>query len=84
MKTAFREGWAALKNGALLRAAENAGFEVFISSDKNLRQQQNLSKLGIAIVILPTNALHRLVPIFPRIAHAVATALPASYVEVTV
>lgn len=82
VRTAFRQGWAGLKNGALLRAAEDAGFDVFLSSDKNLQHQQNLSRLRIAIVILPTNALHRLIPIFPKIADAVAAASPTSYVEV--
>jgi hypothetical protein len=74
VKTAFRQGRAALKNGDLLRAAEGAGFEVFITSDKNLRHQQDMSKLRIAVLILPTNALHRLIPIFSVIADSVAGA----------
>ena len=45
-------GWTELKNGELLDAAEAAGFEVLITSDKNLRHQQNLSSRRIAIVEL--------------------------------
>lgn len=32
-----------LKNGDLLTAAEDAGFEVFLTTDKNLQHQQNLA-----------------------------------------
>jgi hypothetical protein len=82
VKTAFRQGWGTLKNGALLHAAEHAGFEVFVTADKNLRYQPNIAGLQLAIVVLPTNAVQRLLPIFPAIARAVANATPASYVEV--
>jgi len=40
--TAYEMGWAALANGELLKAAE-AGFEAFVTTDRNLRYQQNLS-----------------------------------------
>ena len=83
VQTAFREGWGALKNGALLRAAEDAGFEVFVTSDKNLRHQQNLSGSKLAVVVLPTNAIQRLILIFPAIAQAVASATVGSYAEIT-
>ena len=45
-------GWGALKNGELLRKAEGSGFEVFITSDKNLQFQQNLRNLRLAVVVL--------------------------------
>ena len=41
-----------LKNGDLLTAAENAGFEVFLTTDKNIRYQQDLTRRKIAIVVL--------------------------------
>lgn len=47
-------GWTGIKNGALLRLAENE-FDVFITSDKNLRYQQNLSGKPLAIIELPSN-----------------------------
>jgi len=40
--TAFERGWAALQNGELLSAAEAEGFEVLVTTDQNLRYQQNL------------------------------------------
>lgn len=48
-------GWGALKNGELLAEAESGGFEVFVTSDKNLKYQQNVSGRKIAILVLPTN-----------------------------
>ena len=47
-------GWGELSNGRLLLAAEQAGFEMLITADKNLRYQQNLAGRKIAIVVLPT------------------------------
>ncbi|HVQ38309.1 MAG TPA: DUF5615 family PIN-like protein [Pyrinomonadaceae bacterium] len=47
-------GWTGIKNGALLRLAENE-FDVFVTSDKNLRYQQNLSGKSLAIIELPSN-----------------------------
>ena len=45
-------GWHELKNGDLLREAEAAGFDLLLTSDKNIRYQQNLSNRKIAIVVL--------------------------------
>jgi hypothetical protein len=45
-------GWDTLSKGELLKAAEEAGFEVFLTTDKNIRYQQNLAKRVIAIVVL--------------------------------
>jgi hypothetical protein len=41
-----------LENGDLIRQAEAAGYEILLSSDKNIRYQQNLTSRKIAIVIL--------------------------------
>ena len=57
VRRAQQQGWGGLKNGELLRAAEVDGFEVFVTSDKNLSYQQNLSGRQIAILVLPTNRL---------------------------
>jgi hypothetical protein len=52
--TAYEEGWSELSNGLLLSAAEDAGFELLITTDGHIRYQQNLSKRIIAIIVLPT------------------------------
>jgi hypothetical protein len=46
--------WSELKNGDLLRAAEEAGFEVLVTADRNLAYQQNLKDRKLAIVVLPS------------------------------
>jgi hypothetical protein len=45
-------GWHELKNGELIQQAEEAGYEVLLSTDKNIRYQQNLSSRKIALVVL--------------------------------
>jgi hypothetical protein len=55
--TAFRMGWADLDNGDLIRAAEDGAFELFITSDRRIRYQQNLSARKIAILVVPQDLL---------------------------
>jgi hypothetical protein len=52
VKTAAEQGWSTLANGKLLDAAEAAGFEVLVTTDKNLPHQQNLARRRLAIVVL--------------------------------
>jgi len=52
-------GWTGIKNGDLIRLAEEQ-FDVFVTSDQNLRYQQNLESRRIAIVELSTNNLRRI------------------------
>lgn len=54
--TAFERGWSTLKNGELLAEAETAGYSVLVTTDKNLRYQQNLAGRRIAIVALGTTS----------------------------
>jgi hypothetical protein len=42
VETAYERGWDTLTNGELLKVAESAGFQVFVTPDKNIRYQQNL------------------------------------------
>ena len=57
--TPSRMGWTGIKNGDLVRLAEEQ-FDVFVTSDQNLRYQQNLESRRIAIVELSTNKLRRI------------------------
>jgi hypothetical protein len=57
--TAHELGWSDLRNGELLSAAEGK-FDVFITTDQNLRYQQNLSGRNLAILVLPTTSWPRL------------------------
>ena len=77
-------GWDRLVNGELLKAAEEAGFEVLITTDKNIVTQQNLKGRAIAIVVLG-NSQWRIVQRHVRkITSAVNTAQPGSYAKVDI
>ena len=82
VSTAAREGWAGLENGELLSAAEDAGFEVLITSDKNLRYQQNLTQRKIAIIELPTNRLRVVVGHGGEVTQMLAHINPGDYLIV--
>lgn len=55
VRTAFEMGWDTLANGVLLAAAERGGFDIMVTSDQNIRHQQNLTGCQIALVVLTTN-----------------------------
>jgi hypothetical protein len=55
VSTAREMAWTELDNGALLKAAE-ANFDVLITTDRNLRHQQNLARYQLAILVLPTTS----------------------------
>ncbi len=81
---ARERGWAELRNGELLSAAEDAGFDVFVTADKNIQYQQNLRDRKIAIVVL-TKLRWRLVrDRLPEIAAAVDAAGVGSFTEVEI
>ena len=50
--TARDQGWAGLRNGVLLRAAVDAGFDVLLTADRSLPYQKNLRKIGISVIVL--------------------------------
>jgi hypothetical protein len=77
-------GWDELKNGDLLDAAESAGFEIFVTTDKNIRYQQNLSRRKISIVVLGRGRWRLIRPMMPEILAAVNAARPGTFVEVFV
>jgi hypothetical protein len=52
VKTAYEEGWSTLSNGELLRSAAEEGYHLLLTTDQNLRYQQNLQDRQIAIVVL--------------------------------
>jgi predicted nuclease of predicted toxin-antitoxin system len=66
IKTVQDQGWSGITNGALLRLAEG-GFDVLITSDQNLRYQQNLAKRHLAIIQLPTNHVPLIKELAPQI-----------------
>ncbi|HWY20347.1 MAG TPA: DUF5615 family PIN-like protein [Candidatus Acidoferrum sp.] len=77
-------GWDRLVNGELLKAAEESGFEVLLTTDKNITAQQNLKTRAIAIVVLGNSQWRIVQRYVRRIAIAVNAATPGSYFEVEI
>jgi hypothetical protein len=75
-------GWDTLTNGDLLAAAEQGGFDVLVTADKNMRYQQNLTGRRIALVVLSTPQWPVVKLRLQKIAAAVNAATPGSYIEV--
>jgi hypothetical protein len=84
VSTAAHEGWDRLRNGELLNAAEAAGFEVLVTTDKNIRYQQNLAGRKIAIIVLGRQQWPELRPHVQLVVAAVNAATPGAYVEVEI
>jgi hypothetical protein len=81
---AVERGWERLANGALLDAAEAAGFEIFVTADKNMRHQQNLAGRKIAVVVLGNAQWPILRRYVDRVVVALNGAKPGSYSEVEI
>jgi hypothetical protein len=77
-------GWDTLENGALLEAAEAAGFDVLVTTDKNLNYQQNLSARELAIVVLGQGRWSLIKIQVTKVVAAVNRAIPGSYTLVEI
>jgi len=84
VSTAYEEGWSLLKNGELLEIAEEGGYDVFVTTDANLKHQQNLSNRRLAIVVLLSTSWPRMQRVIPSIVAAIAAATAGSYTEVEI
>jgi len=82
VSTAFEMGWAELANGELLDAAA-AAFDVLITTDHNLRHQQNLSGRRLAILVLPTTSWPVIRNHTAEVADALAQVRAGDYRELT-
>ena len=82
VETAYERGWSALINGDLLMTAEHEGFEVFVTTDMNLRDQQNLSRGKIAIVVLSSTSWPRIEKVGSVVKQVIDAALPGNFKEV--
>ena len=84
VSTAYELGWATLRNGELLAAADSCGFDVFITTDTSLKYQQNLKTRQIAIVVLGTTSWPRIKMVPEMIVSKVNAATARSYVEIAI
>lgn len=81
--TAFELGWSNMKNGELLAAAE-ASFDLLITTDQQLRYQQNLAGRQLAVLVLLTTSWPRIKSSVANIQAAVEKIQPGEYLELSV
>ena len=77
--TASYMGWGDLKNGELLRIAEESGIDVLVTGDQSLLNEQNVTGRQLAIIALSTNNWPIVKNYIPRILAAIDRAVPGSY-----
>ena len=82
--TAYERNWSGLANGDLLAAAEGDGYDLLLTTDQNLRYQQNLSGRTIAIVVLSSTSWPRIQRQIPAIESVIGAAGPGTYQEITI
>ena len=80
ISTAYEMGWTELDNSALLQAAE-MDFDVLITTDKNLRYQQNLTGRRLAILVLLTTSWPKIQAHEAQIVAAVSALRPGDFTE---
>lgn len=82
--TAHDQNWSRLRNGELLDAAESDDFAVLVTTDTNLKYQQNLKLRRIAIIVLSTTSWPRIQLAAVEVVAAVDSAVVGSYTEVSI
>ena len=81
--TVQEQGWSSKHDGELLRLLDGT-VDVFLTSDQNLRYQQNLTTIRFSIIVLvvPNNRLSTLQPLMPQVQRLLNTITPGTVVEV--
>ncbi len=82
--TAFELGWSNLHNGELLDRAEAAGYEVLVTTDQQLRHQQNLDDRRLCVLVLLTTSWPRLRSHVDLVREGVDAARPGEYRELAI
>lgn len=82
--TTYEQGWSSLANGQLLAQAEQVGIDLLITTDQNLRYQQNLSTRRIAIIVLRSTSWPKIQTCLDLIRDAVERASAGTYEEVAI
>ena len=79
-ETVQEAGWSSLKNGPLLKLAEDT-FDVFLTADQNLQYQQNLKGRKIAVILFPSNRLPVVKEYEERLKQALSQIRPGVFIE---
>jgi hypothetical protein len=82
--TVRAQRWLGLRNGVLLRAALDAGFQVFITNDSSIEFQQNVKKIGIGVIAIAgvRNRMQDLRPLVPGILESLAVIKPGQVITI--
>jgi hypothetical protein len=73
------QGWDGFKNGKLLQAAEDHGFDVLLTGDQTLCYEQSLAGRRLAVVALSTVEWRIIKDHLQRISAAVDNAVPGTF-----
>ncbi len=84
VETAYERDWADLTNGDLLSAAELAGFDLMITTDKGIRYQQNLTGRTLSLLVISTNDWTRIRGSEALVTAKLSSIQPGQYVEVNI
>jgi hypothetical protein len=84
VSTAFQLRWSTLSNGELLRAAEEARFDVLLTTDKNLSYQQNIKTRKIGIVVLGQARWSLIKPMLSKIRESIESTGPGTYTFIAI
>jgi hypothetical protein len=82
--TTSEMGWSTVTNGDLLKLAEENGYELFVTTDQNLRYQQNLTSRTMGIIILMSTSWPRIQQRIPEIMAAIKATHGGGYEEVAI
>ena len=82
--TAFERGWSNLRNGALLDCAAADGYQILVTTDQNLRHQQNLTDRQLAVVVLLAASWPRIQRRVDDILAVVDRIAPGQYIEIQI
>ena len=82
--TVYELGWSRLENSELLRQAENAGYEIFVTTDQNLRYQQNIANRALAIAVLMATSWPRVERHAAQVVAQIDSLAAGGYVEIQI
>jgi hypothetical protein len=84
VSTAYEQGWSTVTNGDLIRLAEQQGYDLLITTDTNLRYQQNPEDRTIAILVLSTTSWPRINAAADQVVDVVSDLAPEDYCELRI
>ncbi|MDZ8222215.1 DUF5615 family PIN-like protein [Nostoc sp. ChiVER01] len=84
VRTVVEMGWSGKKNGELLQLMKQQSFTILLTTDQNLRYQQNLEQAGVAVIVLiaSKNRLPDLMLLIPEVRKVLNSIVPSEVIEI--